>query len=287
MTQANIVRMGQPSRTAWHVAQVRAVHQLLDEPLVLDDPLALPILGAEAEAALRDDPFQFNDMMSRGLRAALVVRSRFAEDEAARAVADGVRQLVVLGAGLDTFSCRHGHDAADLRLFEVDHPATQGMKRQLLAQAGITLPDGLCFVAADFEHLSLGQMLADHGFDQTLPACFSWLGVSMYLSEATVMETLAYVATLAAGSSICFDFRLTEGLMNPVERVISHVVAKRCAEMGEPWLSAFDPQDLCAKVRALGFSQVQALGPEELNQRYLYRRKDGLHTRSNLLWAKV
>jgi len=130
ITHENIVQSGEPSRTAWRVAMLRAAHQLLDEPIVLEDPMALQILGSEAERELREDPFLYNDPMARGLRAALVVRSRFAEDELARAVAAGVRQYVVLGAGLDTFAYRNPHAVAGLRVFEVDHPSTQQWKRQ-------------------------------------------------------------------------------------------------------------------------------------------------------------
>lgn len=72
----NIVRQGEPSRSALTVASMRAVHQLLDEPIVFPDQLALPLLSASAEAALRDDPFVLNDPMSRGLRAALVAPAR-------------------------------------------------------------------------------------------------------------------------------------------------------------------------------------------------------------------
>src|SRR5579862_7238240 len=128
----NIVRSGEPSRTALRVAILRAAHQLLDDPIVLEDPVALPILGTKAEMELRDDPFQHNDPMSRGLRAALVIRSRVAEEELVRSVATGVRQYVVLGAGLDTFAYRNPHRASGLQVFEVDHPSTQQWKRRLL-----------------------------------------------------------------------------------------------------------------------------------------------------------
>jgi methyltransferase (TIGR00027 family) len=120
----NIVRQGQPSRSALSVATLRAAHQLLDEPLVFADPLALPLLGASSEAALKNDPYALNDPLSRGMRGTLVARSRFVEDELARCVAAGVRQYLIVGAGLDTLAYRNPHDDASLRVFEVDHPST-------------------------------------------------------------------------------------------------------------------------------------------------------------------
>lgn len=282
-----IVWAREPSRTALRVAALRAAHQLLDEPIVLDDPVALRILGSKAEAELREDPFQYNDSISRGLRAALVVRSRFAEDEVAQAVAAGVRQYAVLGAGLDTFAYRNPHAEAALRVFEVDHPATQQWKRQLLKEAGISLPGDLTFVPIDFEHGTLAQGLAEAGFRTDLRACFSWLGVTMYLTEAAIMETLRFVAAMPEGSSITFDFRVPPSMLNPIERVISEAMGQRTAAMGEPWISAFEPAALREQILALGFREAETYEPEELNRRYLNRRKDGLRTGGRLVCARV
>ena len=281
----NTVRQGRASETALRVAQARAVHQLLDEPIVFDDPLALRILGAEQEAALREDPFVLNDPIQRAMRAGVVVRACFAEDDLARAVAAGVRQFVVLGAGLDTFAYRNPY--AGLQVFEVDHPSTQAWKRRLLAEAGIAAPVELTYVPVDFEHQTLADSLAAAGFRGDQPACLSWLGVTMYLTEAAILETLRFVAGLAKGSSITFDFQVTEEVMNPVERVASQLVAKMIAAMGEPWLSAFEPADLQRKILALGFAEARFIDGPELNQLYFHRRKDGLHNNARLICARV
>ncbi len=285
MAADSIVRTGQPSRTALRVATLRAVHSLLDEPIVLDDPVALPILGPAAEAALRDDPFPHNDPLPRGLRAGLVVRSRLAEDVLADAVADGVRQYVVLGAGLDTFAYRNPY--AILRVFEMDHPGTQVWKRQMLADAGIPVPNNLTFAPVDFAQSNLAQGLAAAGFNDTQPACFSWLGVTMYLTDAAIMDNLRFVAGRPAGTSITFDFRLSPDLQNPIERAVGKLVAQRVAAEGEPFLSAFDPADLRACVQALGFHQVELHSPDSLNRRYLHRRKDALRANCWMLTARV
>jgi len=283
----NIVRAGEPSRTALKVAVLRAAHQLLDEPIVLDDPVALQILGSEGEAELRENPFQYNDPTSRGLRAALVVRSRLAEDEVAQAVAAGVRQYVVLGAGLDTFAYRNPYAEEALRVFEVDHPATQQRKRQLLKEAGISLPADLIFAPLDFEHGTLAQGLADTGFRTDLRACFSWLGVTMYLKETAIMDLLSFVAAMPKGSSIIFDFRVSPSILNPIERASYKVIEQRVAAIGEPWKSAFEPAALREQVLALGFGEVETYEPDELNRRYLNRREDGLRTGGRLLCARV
>lgn len=288
-THNNTVRNGEPSRSALRVAQLRAVHQLLDEPVVLADPIALPILGQQLAASLQEDPFVLNDPLSRGLRAGLVARSRFAEDELARAVAAGVRQYVVLGAGLDTFAYRNPHAEAGLQVFEVDHPSTQQWKRQCLAEAAIALPDNLPnlthYVPVDFEHGELAQALAQAGFRADLPACFSWLGVTVYLTSEAVMETLSYVASLPAGSSITFDYRVPPAQLNPIEQAIGSFIGQQIALMGEPWVSSFDPVQLQQDLLKLGFSQFDDPGPDVINARYFHRRKDGLRCGSSFRHA--
>jgi methyltransferase (TIGR00027 family) len=274
----NIVRQGEPSRSALTVASLRAVHQLLDEPLVLSDPIALPLLGATTEAALRDDPFALNDPMSRGLRGALVARSRFVEDELSNCVAAGVRQYLVLGAGLDTFAYRNPYSDKGLRVFEVDHAGTQRWKQRLLAEAGIGVPPSLTFVSADFERDDLGSALRQAGFRADQASCVSWMGVTMYLTADAVATTLRTVAGFAAGSRLCFDYRVPVTMLNPVERVINELIGQRIAALGEPWLTTFDPTQLQRQLLELGFSTAESATPEELNARYFARRKDGLCT---------
>ena len=165
-----------PSLTAWSVARRRAAHQVIDEaPRVLDDPLALRITGGEWRARAGEP-----ETFSRSLRSLVVARSRYSEDELGRAVAAGVSQCVVLGAGLDTFAYRNPY--AGLRVFEVDHPATQEWKQELLARAGITVPDSVTYVPVDFERESLAERLRAAGLGSEA-TFFSWLGVTPYLSR--------------------------------------------------------------------------------------------------------
>jgi methyltransferase (TIGR00027 family) len=276
-SSANVVRSGTPSPSAWRMAALRGVHALLDVPLVFDDPFALAILGPEREAALRADPFVLNDPFARGLRAALVVRARVAEDALAQAVEGGLRQVVVLGAGLDTLALRSSRLAADLRVWEVDAPSTQARKREALAQAGLQLPATASFVPVDFERDDLRQALESAGvrFDQ--PVFFTWLVVTMYLSKPAIRETLRVVASAAPGSAVVFDYRLDAALLDPIERVIGEFVARQIGATGEPFVSEFEPAALAAELRDLGLRTIVDPSAAELSQRYLARRQDGLH----------
>ncbi|MEO6192614.1 MAG: class I SAM-dependent methyltransferase [Thermoanaerobaculia bacterium] len=261
-----------PSKTAFRVALRRAAHQVLDDPQIFTDPLALAIVGAESEA-LRSDS-KSRSRMSRVLRAFLVVRSRYAEDGLARAVESGTRQYVVLGAGLDTFAYRNPYPG--LRVFEVDHPATQGWKRRRLEAAGISIPESMTFAPVDFESQTLSEGLARAGFQRDQKAFFSWLGVVPYLTRSAVMETFRFVGSLPAGSGIVFDYALPPESLNLVQRFAFNALAERVAAVGEPFQTFFEPSTLMSELRRLGFGSFEDLGGKEINARYFSGRSDGL-----------
>ena len=166
------MQTGKASKTALRVAIRRAAHQLVDHPRILEDPIAVQLLGP----GFARDMDRAMHKVARDFRAFMAVRSRYVEDRLAQAVAAGVTQYVVLGAGLDTFAYRNPFPA--LRVFEVDFPATQQGKREMLAAASIPLPANLTFVPLDFEHQTLAQGLAVQGFNPAQPAFFGWLGLS-------------------------------------------------------------------------------------------------------------
>jgi methyltransferase (TIGR00027 family) len=270
---------GKFSRTARRVAIRRAAHQLLDHPRVLDDPLALRIIGSEAAEELRSNPKEHH-AFSRAFRAFMAARSRYAEDELACAVARGVRQYVVLGAGLDTFAYRNPH--AGLRVFEVDHPATQAWKCEQLAAGGIAIPAGLTFVPVDFERQTLADGLGQSGFDLGAAAFFSWLGVTPYLTRDACMSTLGWVAKMPAGSGVVFDFAVDPALLNAGQRQALDALSERVARYGEPFQLFFDPEKLRDELTGIGFQRTEFLQGKEINARYFKDRDDGLLVRGGL-----
>jgi methyltransferase (TIGR00027 family) len=284
----NIIETGKPSWSARWVAELRAVHQLLDDPIIFNDPMALSILGPCAEAHIRNDLSQFNDPITQSIRAGLVVRSRLAEDKLRQSMEFGVKQYVVLGAGLDTFSLRNSHHGKELQVYEVDHPSTQNWKKSILAEAYIDVPKSVIFVAVDFETKTLEKELQKSGFRTDQPTYFSWLGVTVYLSTEAIFETLKFVASLPKGSGITFDYRVPPSLLSPMEIAIGEHIAKFITEQGEPWKTSFDPTSLQQKLQRIGFHKTEDFGSDELNARYLAKRKDGLQTRMgfHLIYAE-
>jgi methyltransferase (TIGR00027 family) len=271
--RALALEAGQPSRTARSTALQRAAHQLLEVPPVFEDPLALRIFGAQGVAWLGRNLDLYRTGSARAMRAFLAMRSRYAEDQLVRAVAGGVTQYVVLGAGLDTFAYRNPH--RQLRVFEVDHPSTQAWKRARLKEQAIEVPRSLSFAPVDFESQTLADGLNTAGFRADRPAFFSWLGVVIYLSKPAVAETLRYIASRPAGSQVVFDFAPPPASLSERERASHEGSAARAAKAGEPWINYYSPGPLVDELHAGGFASAHYVGSGEMNARYFDNRSDG------------
>jgi methyltransferase (TIGR00027 family) len=259
------MQTGQPSRTALSAAAHRAAHQVAEGGRIFADPLALRILGPDADAIVAQ---MAANPARRGMRLFIAARTRFAEDALAAAVARGVRQLVVLGAGLDTFAYRNPFEAEGLKVFEVDYPATQAWKRRRLADAGLTPPASLTYTPVDFERSTLGEGLAAAGFTAGQPSFFSWAGVVPYLTREAVLGTLGFIAALPGGGEVTFDYSDPPATLPPDQRAAQAERAEAVAAAGEPWLTYFAPEELAGELGAQGFTEIEDLGPAEIAARY-------------------
>jgi methyltransferase (TIGR00027 family) len=265
-----------PSRTALRVAMRRAAHQLYDAPpLVFDDPIAVAILGphaAEIERTPGRNPANKPRPFSVSLRAYLVARSRYAEDLLAQAVQHGVTQYVLLGAGLDTFAHRNPHPS--LQVFEVDHPATQQWKRELLLATALPTPASLTYVPVDFERQSLPTQLHAAGFNPAVPTFFAWLGVVPYLTREAFRATVSFIATQPSTSGLIFDYAQPRHLLPPLERLALDSLASRVQLAGEAFQLFFTPAEIATELAA--FRNIEDIGPSDINARYFAARTDNL-----------
>jgi methyltransferase (TIGR00027 family) len=256
------------SRTALGAAAIRAAHWLVDgEPRILDDPIAARLIDAHDLERLVANGQALGTVSAKRLRTHVLLRSRYAEDRLARAARRGIGQLVVLGAGLDSFAYRQPDWARSLRIFEVDHPASQNDKRRRLAAAGIEVPGNVEFVGVDFERMSLGEGLRASALDLDRPTFFLCLGVLVYLTGEAAQEIFQLVARFPPGTEIVFTFSRPRSSLSDL--------AGRAAALGEPWLTRWDPRGLQANLRKLGFSRVLFLGQAEA-KRAIGARTDGL-----------
>jgi methyltransferase (TIGR00027 family) len=262
------MQTGKPSRTAFAAAGHRAAHQVLERGAIFADPLAVPILGEDAETVVREAEEQ---PTRRLMRMFIAVRTRFAEDALGAAVRGGVRQLVVLGAGLDTFAYRSPF-GEKLRIFEVDYPATQEWKRGRLAEAEIAVPEWLTFAPVDFERQSLNEGLAAAGFDPSVQTFFTWLGVVPYLSGEAIWATLGFIAGVGGGAHVVFDYSDPPETLSAEMRALHDARAARVEAAGEAWVSYFDAEKLRERLMGIGFREVEDLGPAEIAVKYFPER---------------
>jgi methyltransferase (TIGR00027 family) len=266
---------GRASVTAFSAARYRAAHQIVEGGRIFTDPLAIPILGGDP--ALDDAPERRSER--RSMRLFIAARTAFAERALARAYRAGTRQLVVLGAGLDTFGYRSPYPG--LRVFEVDHPDTQMWKRERLATAGIPVPETLTYVPVDFERESLTGRLAVEE-----RAFFLWLGVVPYLTRAGFDETMGFIAGVPQ-AEVVFDYAMSPETMSAERRAALEARRARVAKLGEPWKTFFTPEQIEAELRRLGFAEVEDLGPAGLAERYFGRPNVPKDTPGgHVLWAR-
>ncbi len=256
----------------------RAVHQLVDDPLVFSDPLALRILGMDASSlgSASSDLRAPRRPHSVALRAFLVARSRFAEDTLPTAMQRPAapKQYLLLGAGLDTFAYRNPYDS--LIVFEVDHPDTQAWKLSLLSAAAIPVPASTVHVPVDFQADTLAQRLSAAGFEKDRPAVIGWLGVVPYLSPENFLSTLHTLSGCAPGSVLVMDYSLPRAALPPHEQLAFDSLAARVAAAGEPFQSFFLLDDLHAQLCSQGWQVTEDLDRDAINARYFADRQDDL-----------
>jgi methyltransferase (TIGR00027 family) len=241
---------------------------------VLDDHLAIGLVGADGPALrerlvremARDDLLAFSRFVC--------VRARIPEDTVEDAIARGVGQYVILGAGLDSFAYRRTDLLDRLRVFEVDHPETQAWKRARLEAADVDVPGGLVFAPVDFERQTLADGLDAAGFDFGARAVFSWIGVTMYLTLDAIATTLATVARCPAGTRVVLTYNLPKDALQGMGATTDAVLSGFAVEMGEPFVSLFLPDEIERMLRDHGFDDVVHFGPEEARSMYFSGRTD-------------
>ena len=294
------------SKTALVTAYIRAYHAAHDEPKIFDDFLAhrlITVAGRRTFQFRLIDPLQSTepDLVNsyfdptsalpwwvRVIAGAVLSRARYGEDSLEEAIRHGVRQYVILGAGMDTFAFRRLDLFEQLQVFEVDHPETQSFKRRRLAEAGLEPPQALHFIPADLEQESLTTALKRSSYDPKTLTFFGWMGVTYYLAPESVFATLGDIAHIAPmGSSVVFDY-LDTGFFapeNPHKSV--RAVLDNVRRIGEPMHTGFDPPTLAGHLNHLGFRLQEDLSASDIEERYFRGRTDNYHAGNHIHFARA
>jgi methyltransferase (TIGR00027 family) len=276
-----------PSRTALMAAMGRALHRDGPPPHVHDDWMAADLAGEEGRAILDNMRANVTPDRLHAFQAWTAMRSRFVEDFVESAVAAGVSQYVVLGAGIDSFAYRHADRLERLTIFEVDHPLSQAWKRRRLDQLHIALPHNVVFAAVDFETQSLGDALQASGFALDQPAVVSWIGVTMYLAREAIDATLDTVASWGPGTRIVLTYDQPADVLDEKGRALLADVSGTAAKYGEPFVSLFRRDEIERLLVEHGLESVTHFGSEEAVHRYFGGTDVGLPDVQRLVTAVV
>jgi methyltransferase (TIGR00027 family) len=273
-----------PSQTATATAFIRAAHMYIDDaPPVFDDHVAYDLLRGYQRRFIKrlaalSSPWVRRYRQTRNafttMRAQIVVRARYAEDALAEARKVGVDRFVVLAAGLDTFAIRQARRSTDsaIEVLEIDHPATQRWKRELLAERGIAEPDELSFLTVNFEE----EALTDVWVEGATPDFASWLGTTYYLTGEAIADTLRTLAERTQpGSQLVLDY-WREPPPTDLSAPLLWGTRVAVALQQEPMRSFFEPKDIEALAQEAGWRVRENCAPEEQNRRYLAARSDQL-----------
>ena len=278
------------SKTAILAAAVRAYHHQSKSPVFADDyavdmvPFVWRVIAKNRLLGWFVVHKVFR--LFRPIHTEVIVRARYAEDRLMEAISEGVGQYVILGAGLDTFSMRHKKLADSVRIFELDHPATQATKEKQVREVNGDVPANLVFVPIDFETDQLNEALTQGGFNPQEPAFFSWLGTTYYLTKDAIRETLGRVADVAApGSHIVFDYKLARHLIPAESLAFADKLDRFVARRGEPMVSVFTPEELNDEMSQFGFVEIETIPSEDQKRRYLKDRSDLVDPAPNFSFA--
>ena len=250
----------------------RALHREEPPPWVLDDPLAMGLAGEDGAEVAKRFRTELSTETLLSFTRWVCVRARLPEDIVETAFANGLRQYVILGAGLDSFAYRRTDLLTELRVFEVDHPASQAWKRQRLKEMGVRPPPNLTYAPIDFEHQTLRRGLATAGFDFAAPAVFSWIGVTMYLTVEAIRATLATIATCAPGTRLVLTYNQPLSALHGIGLELDKAIRAFATEAGEPFLSLFVPKEIEALLTEMGFAEIMHFGPDEAIRTYFAGR---------------
>lgn len=271
-----------PSKTAALVAAARAYHLKHARPPIFVDQFAIALCGKLCYTVVSSRLLTWFlvDIQRRTLKALImapIVRARFCEDSVEQSAAEGIQQYVIIGAGYESFAMRRTDLANSLTVFELDQPATQQEKRLRMKASGIPEPENLRFISLDLNKEDMFDVLVQNGFDTAKPAIFSWFGVTYYLPLNTVKETLLKVAENAApGSEILFDYLTQLSCTPEIWQKNQRKLADCVADIGEPLITGFDPDQIEPFVRECGFTEVENPKIREIEKRYFSERTDRL-----------
>jgi methyltransferase (TIGR00027 family) len=265
-------KKGQPDNTAVRTALWRALHVFKDDkPYIIDDRVGYDLVKPESDWQERPDM-----KYTKRLRASIVARARFIEDVAKEQIKKGVKQYVLLGAGLDSFAQRNTQIVSEIDIYEIDQPNTLTWKKEKLIENGYKIPDNLHFVPVDFETSSWWAALLKSGFDITQAAFVSCTGVTLYLTKHAILDTLKKMTALVPGSTVAIAFYLPLEQLDEEDKPMQEIAIKGAAASGTPFVSFFQVDEIVKLADEIGLKEIKIVSTKDMTENYFRHRTDEL-----------
>ena len=283
----------QPSLTSMVTAYMRAYHSMYAKNKIFDDFLAYGLIP-EDKRKLIEQHFALDKQLNTPENESgsdltnilpsltktnfIICRARYTEDTLEKAVKQGVKQYVILGAGLDTFAFRRPDLLEQLEVFEIDHPATQVFKLNRIAELGWKHPAKLHFIPVDFTKESLENVLSrSSSYDFAAKTFFSWLGVTRYLTRDDVFATFRSITKISPSeSTIIFNYTDLDAF-NPEKFPQMQRSHEFFSKIGEPVKTGFDPSTLSEDLSCLGLRLEENLNHDDIERLYFQGNTDEYH----------
>jgi len=280
------------SRTAEAAAAFRAAHLLHDKPVVFNDPYAIKMVGYLWRCACKNSVLHwiiFKQLIKplRPIQGQIVARACFAEEHLEKAVKKGIKQCVIVGAGLDTLSLRRNGLSSQLKIFELDHPASKAAKIMRLKKINRIVPPNVEFIGVNFENEDIDTALRDSTYQADMPGFFSWIGVTAYLTSDAIFSTLKSITKIAcSGSELVMDYIVSRKYVKKDDQKKLDTLMRYTSMFSEPLIeNDFNPEGFCRLVCSLGYKLNKNLSPDGQKKSYFAERNDDLIPTSGSYFA--
>ena len=262
------------SNTALGAAVCRLIEQYEpEETRLFNDPIVKDLVGTPIRvmmklAFMRKYTMKQTDAITPGIYGAQICRTRYIDDVVRNAQSKGIGQLAILGAGLDTRPYRlKGMD--HLNAFELDLPAAQTEKKKKLQGTLGHLPEYVTFIPIDFDTQTLENAFSSTAFDLSMPAIFIWEGVTQYISEESVCQTLSFIGKLASGSILVFTYVLKSIIERRSNIPGADRLMERVAKNNAPWIFGLDSSTISSSLKPYHLSLIDDIGNRDYQEKYL------------------
>ena len=260
--------------TALGVAVCRLIEQFQpEETRLFIDPVVKYLVGTPIRAlvqfaCIRNYTIKRSDAIAQGIYGAQICRTRYIDDAVQAALSQGIRQLVILGAGFDTRPYRLP-GIEHVQVLEVDLPSVQEDKKKKLEKHFGRLPEHVTFVPIDFDTQSLEDVLPWTAFDPASPAVFVWEGVTQYIPEEAVRRTLAFVGKSAPGSTLIFTYVLKSVIERRSNIPGADKMMDTAAKNSYPWIFGLEPSNVPFFLKPFHLNPIADVGNADYQARYL------------------